>query len=73
MFWIKGSGNFNHPIVLDVYGGNDKASINGNGYQSCILIMNDEFISINNLNLYNENSHLDSLGNVKLLSGFGGA
>ena len=73
MFWIKGSGNFNHPIVIDVYGGNDKAIINGNGYQSCILIMNDEFISINNLNLYNENSHLDSLGNVKLLSGFGGA
>ena len=73
MFWLKGSGNINNPIVVDTYGGNDKAIINGNGYQSCILIMNDEFISINNLIFYNENSHLDSLGNVKLLPGFGGA
>ena len=27
----------------------------------------------NNLNLYNEDNHLDSLGNTKLLAGFGGA
>ena len=61
MFWLKGSGIATNPIVIDTYGGNIKASINGNGYQSCLLIYNDDNITINNLNLYNENSHLDSL------------
>ena len=73
MFWLKGSGNSSHPIVVDTYGGLDKASINGDGYQSCILLFNNEFISINNLDIFNENSHLDSLGNIKLLAGFSGA
>ena len=58
MFWLKGSGDSNNSIVVDTYGGAGKATINGNGYQSCILIYNDEYISINNLNLYNENTHL---------------
>ena len=73
MFWLKGSGDPNNSIVVDSYGGAGKATINGNGYQSCILIYNNEYISINNLNLYNEDNHLDSLGNTKLLAGFGGA
>ena len=73
MFWLKGSGDSSHPIVVDTYGGLDKASINGDGYQSCILLFNNEFISINNLDISNENSHLDSLGNIKLLAGFSGA
>ncbi|MEJ6755327.1 MAG: right-handed parallel beta-helix repeat-containing protein [Flavobacteriales bacterium] len=73
MFWLKGSGDSSHPIVVDTYGGLDKASINGDGYQSCILLFNNEFISINNLDIFNENSHLDSLGNIKLLAGFSGA
>ena len=72
MFWLKGSGDSSHPIVVDTYGGLDKASINGDGYQSCILLFNNEFISINNLDIFNENSHLDSLGNIKLLAGFSG-
>jgi len=73
MFWIKGSGTSTDKIVIDSYGGSQKPVINGNGYQSCILIYNDEFIEINNLDLFNEASHLDSLGNTKKLSGFGGA
>tara|TARA_B100001093_G_scaffold122136_2_gene114882 strand:+ start:4551 stop:6470 length:1920 start_codon:yes stop_codon:yes gene_type:complete len=73
MFWIKGSGSVTSPIVIDIYGGNTKPLIDGNGFQSCILIYNDENISINNLELVNNASHLDSLGNIKKLNGFGGA
>ena len=73
MFWIKGSGSVSAPIVVDSYGGNIKPVIDGNGYQSCILVYNDENIQINNLELFNEASHMDSLGNVKKLNGFGGA
>ena len=73
MLWIKGSGSTQEPIIIDSYGGNIKPIINGNGYQSCVLIYNDDNIFINNLELLNEDSHLDSLGNVKKLVGFGGA
>ena len=72
MCWIKGSGNINNPIVIDSYGGDQKPIINGDGYQACILIYNDDNININNLELFNEASHLDSLGNTKKLNGFGG-
>lgn len=70
MFWLKGSGNSINPIVVDTYGGIEKAIINGDGYQSSILLYNDDYISINNLEIFNYNSHLDSLGNIKLLPGF---
>jgi len=73
MFWVKGSGNQQNPIFLGSYGGSTKPILNGDGYQSCILIYNDDGIVIKNLQLNNENSHLDSLGNVKQLTGFGGA
>ncbi|MAO45876.1 MAG: hypothetical protein CL823_01870, partial [Crocinitomicaceae bacterium] len=72
MLWIKGSGNLNNPIVIDSYGGEQKPIINGDGYQACILIYNDDNIYINNLELFNEASHLDSLGQTKKLNGFGG-
>ena len=52
MFWLKGSGNSIHPIVIDTYGGIEKAIINGDGYQSGILLYNDDYISINNLELF---------------------
>ena len=44
MFWLKGSGDPNNSIVVDSYGGAGKATINGNGYQSCILIYNNDWI-----------------------------
>lgn len=72
MLWIKGSGNLNNPIVIDSYGGEQKPIINGDGYQACILIYNDDNIYINNLELFNEASHLDSLGQTKKINGFGG-
>ena len=58
MFWLKGSGDSNNSIIVDIYGGVGKATINGNGYQSSILIYDDEYITINNLILYNENRNL---------------
>ncbi len=42
MFWLKGSGDSIHPIVVDTYGGIEKAIINGDGYQSCILLYKTE-------------------------------
>ena len=60
MLWINGSGSVTQPIVIDVYGGNNRPVINGFGYQASILIFNDQHIHINGLELYNSFSHLDS-------------
>ena len=60
MFWLNGSGSFTQPIVIDVYGGNNRPIINGFGYQASILIFNDQNIHINGLELYNSSYHLDS-------------
>ncbi len=59
MFWIKGSGSSINPIVVDVYGGDNYPIIDGYGYQSSILIYNDQNIEINGLNLTNSFSHID--------------
>ena len=32
MFWIKGSGSYTNPIVIDVYGGNIRPIINAVSY-----------------------------------------
>ena len=37
------------------------------------MVYNDDRIIIKNLELTNENTHLDSLGNTKTISGFGGS
>ena len=66
MFWIKGSGSYTNPIVIDVYGGNIRPIINGFGFQASILIFNDQHIYINNLELYNSFSHLDSIGTTTI-------
>jgi hypothetical protein len=60
MFWLNGSGSIEQPIVVDVYGGDNRPIINGFGYQASILIFNDQHIEINGLELYNSFSHLDS-------------
>lgn len=73
MFWLKGSGTSGNPIIVDKYGGTAKPIIDGDGYQCSLLIYNDDYIEINNLELINEGSHLDGGGGNKTLSGFGGA
>ena len=60
MFWVNGSGSSTQPIVIDVYGGNNRPIINGFGYQASILIFNDQHIHINGLELYNSSSHLNT-------------
>ncbi len=59
MFWIKGSGSSMNPIVIDVYAGDNRPIIDGFGYQSSILIYNDQNIEINGLEITNSFSHID--------------
>ncbi len=66
MFWLKGSGSLNQPIVIDVYGGNIRPIINGYGYQASILIFNDQHIHVNGLELNNSSSHLEPGINITI-------
>lgn len=72
MFWIQGTGSEDDPIFVGKYGGDPKPVINGFGYQACLLIYNDSYIHVQDLELYNEASHLDSQGEIKKLDGFAG-
>ena len=72
MFWIHGAGSVENRIVVGKYGGDAKPVINGFGYQSCLLIYNDSYIDVQDLELFNEASHLDVQGLVKKLDGFEG-
>ncbi|MCH1584426.1 MAG: hypothetical protein L7S62_04635, partial [Flavobacteriales bacterium] len=72
MFWIQGTGSEEERIVVGKYGGDERPILNGFGYQSCLLIYNDSYIDIQDLELYNEASHLDAQGVVKKLDGFVG-
>ena len=38
MFWLKGSGNSTHSIVIDTYCGTEKAIINGDGLDEEVLL-----------------------------------
>ena len=66
MFWLKGSGSSINPIVVDVYGGDNKPVIDGYGYQASILIFNDQNIEINGLELTNSFSHINQ--NISTIS-----
>ena len=59
MFWLNGSGSSLSPIVVDVYGGDNRPIIDGFGYQASILIFNDQNITINGLELTNSFSHIE--------------
>ena len=72
MFWPKGSGSLGNPIEISSYGGLEKAKFDGNGYQSALLIYNEDYYNISNLEITNQNSHLDSFGSIKKLPGFFG-
>ena len=72
MFWPKGSGTLEAPIVIDRYGAGARPILDGDGYQAAILLYNEDHIVLRNLELINEASHLDELGVTKKLDGFGG-
>ena len=63
---VKGSGSSINPIVVDVYGGDNKPVIDGYGYQASILIFNDQNIEINGLELTNSFSHINQ--NISTIS-----
>ena len=72
MFHVKGSGSQTQPIVLSDFGSQDELapSLDGDGFQSALLIYNDSFITVENLVFTNQASHLDSNGVVKKLPSF---
>ena len=72
MFWPKGSGTAEAPIVIDRYGAGARPILDGDGYQAAILLYNEDHIVLRNLELTNEASHLDEFGVTKKLDGFGG-
>ncbi len=72
MFWLHGSGTPELPIVVGKYGEGPRPIIDGNGYQASLLIYNDECIAVQDLEFINDASHLDEVGEVKKLEGFGG-
>ena len=72
MFWPKGSGTLESPIVIDRYGEGTRPILDGDGYQAAILLYNEDHIVLRNLELTNEASHLDEFGVTKKLDGFGG-
>ena len=51
--WPKGSGASGHPIVVDMYGGGVKPVINGGGIADTVLLKNQEYWEIENLELTN--------------------
>ena len=72
MFWLHGSGTPEFPIVVGKYGEGPRPILDGNGYQASLLIYNDECIAVQDLEFTNDASHLDEVGEVKKLEGFGG-
>ncbi|GMQ61954.1 CBM96 family carbohydrate-binding protein [Vallitalea maricola] len=60
--WLKGSGAEGNPIIVDKYGVGDKPIINGQGtvtptlVSGAVMIVNDEYWEINNLEVTNYHS-----------------
>ena len=74
MFHLKGSGTQTQPIVVGSFGDPSlpAPTIDGNGFQTALLVYNDSFIKIEQLNITNQASHLDDNGQTKKLSSFWG-
>ena len=72
MFHLKGSGSHNQPIVVDAFGAPNlpEPILDGDGYQTALLVYNESFITVQNLAFTNQASHLDANGTVKKLSTF---
>ena len=72
MFHLKGSGTQTQPIVVGSFGDPSlpAPTIDGNGFQTALLVYNDSFIKIEQLNITNQASLLDDNGQTKKLSSF---
>ena len=51
---LDGSGTEMDPIIIDIYGGSDRAVINGENNLCCIYLDNKQGIEIHNLELIND-------------------
>jgi hypothetical protein len=51
--WPKGSGSADQPIIIDKYGGNAKPIINGAGEEDAVLLKNQEYWEIRDLEITN--------------------
>src|SRR4029077_4175576 len=67
--WPKGSGTEQHPIVIDKYGGEAKPIINGNGAaEDAVLLKNQEYWEINNLEITNTGSGISVRRGVHVIA-----
>jgi hypothetical protein len=67
--WPKGSGSADHPIVIDKYGGEAKPIINGSGLaEDAVLLMNQEYWEIRNLEITNTGSTPGTRRGVHLIA-----
>lgn len=67
--WPKGSGTEQHPIVIDKYGGEAKPIINGNGAaEDAVLLKNQEYWEINNLEVTNTGSTPGTRRGVRIVA-----
>jgi Right handed beta helix region len=67
--WPKGSGTEQHPIVIDKYGAEAKPVINGNGEaEDAVLLKNQEYWEINNLEVTNTGSTPGTRRGVRLVA-----
>jgi hypothetical protein len=67
--WPKGSGTEEHPIVIDKYGGETKPVINANGEaEDAVLLKNQEYWEINNLEVTNTGSTPGTRRGVRLVA-----
>jgi hypothetical protein len=65
----KGSGTEQHPIVIDKYGGEAKPVINGAGqFEDAVLLKNQEYWEINNLEITNKGTTLGPRRGVHLVA-----
>jgi hypothetical protein len=67
--WPKGSGSEQHPILIDKYGGEAKPIINGSGEaEDAVLLKNQEYWEINNLEVTNTASTPGTRRGVRLVA-----
>ena len=67
--WPKGSGTEQHPIIIDKYGGEAKPIINGDGAaEDAVLLKNQEYWEINNLEVTNTGSTPGARRGVRLVA-----
>jgi hypothetical protein len=67
--WPKGSGTERRPIAIDKYGGEEKPIINGNGAaEDAVLLKNQEYWEINNLEVTNTSSTPGTRRGVRLVA-----